>query len=220
MPRQSRIVIPQMPHHVTQRGNYRMDVFDESKNYRKYCELINEYTDDHGCEIVAYCLMTNHVHFIVIPKKEQSLAKIFNAVHMRYSHYINGKRGVKGHLWQGRFYSCVLDEKHLYRAIRYVEKNPVRAKMVREARGYKWSSARQHMGKDNFGVIELSKKYQYFDNSEWQDYLTEEDEDMDREIRLKTARGIVVGEKEIIKKLEKKLDRSLACLKWGRPKKG
>ena len=163
--------------------------------------------------------MTNHVHFIVIPKKEQSLAKIFNAVHMRYSHYINGKRGVKGHLWQGRFYSCVLDEKHLYRAIRYVEKNPVRAKIVKEAWGYKWSSARQHMGKENFRVIELSKKYRYFDNSEWQDYLTEEDEDMDREIRLKTARGLVVGEKEFIKKLEKKLNRSLACLKWGRPKK-
>ena len=132
MPRQSRIVIPDTVHHITQRGNYRQDIFDGPNNYRQYCEWINKYAQEYDVEVIGYCLMRNHVHFIVIPKQENSLAKLFNTVHMRYSQYINRKRGVKGHLWQGRFYSCILDDAHLYRAIRYVENNPVRAKIVKQ----------------------------------------------------------------------------------------
>ena len=79
---------------------------------------MNEYSTEHNLDIIAYCLMTNHVHFIAIPPKEETLSKVFNTVHMRYAHYLNRQRKVKGHLWQGRFYSCALDDAHLYRAIR------------------------------------------------------------------------------------------------------
>ena len=147
MPRLARIVIPDIAHHITQRGNYRQNIFDREDNYQKYCNWINEYTKEHNVDILGYCLMSNHVHFIAIPKRENSLAKLFNTVHMRYSQYFNRERGLKGHLWQGRFYSCILDDVHLYRAIRYVENNPIRAKIVKEAWRYKWSSAADHVGK-------------------------------------------------------------------------
>ena len=155
MPRSARIVIPDIPHHITQRGNYQQEVFDNNDNYKQYCEWINEYAQKNSVDILAYCLMGNHVHFIVIPKKENSLAKLFNTTHMRYSQYLNKERGMKGHLWQGRFYSCLLDDAHLYRAIRYVENNPVRAKMVKNAWDYEYSSAKDHTDMRNKPLIRI-----------------------------------------------------------------
>jgi len=219
MPRQARIVIPDIAHHVTQRGNYRQRIFDNNTNYREYCEWINEYTQENRVDVLAYCLMPNHVHFIVVPKKEKSLSKLFNNTHMRYSQYLNKQRGVKGHLWQGRFYSSILDDAHLYRAIRYVENNPVRAKIVKKAWEYKWSSAPDHTGERTKPIIKLKPiKDIVIDN--WKKYLQEEDPDMEKDIRLKTDRGLVVGTETFIKKLEKRLNRSLRCLNQGRPRKG
>jgi len=118
MPRQARIVIPNAAHHITQRGNYRQNIFERGCHYKQYCEWINEYSRKNSLDILAYCLMGNHVHFIAVPKEENDLATVFKTVHMRYSHYINRQRKAKGHLWQGRFYSCILDDPHLYRQFR------------------------------------------------------------------------------------------------------
>jgi len=219
MPRQARIVIPNIAHHITQRGNYQQPVFDHEENNKQYCKWMNEYTQEYGLEVIAYCLMSNHVHFIVVPPQEGTLARVFNTVHMRYAHYINRQRGVKGHLWQGRFYSCLLDDKHLYRAIRYVENNPIRAKIVKEAGKYEWSSAKDHLQLREKPLIKL-KVYKGIKKDEWKEYLKEDDPNMNAEIRLKTSRGLVVGAEKFIKNLEGKLNRSLECLKWGRPKKG
>jgi len=164
--------------------------------------------------------MENHVHFIVIPRSEDGLAKTFNTVHMRYAQYMNRKAKVNGHLWQGRFFSCVLDEAHLYRAIRYVERNPVRAKMVNHAWEYPWSSAKAHVGEGGQPPIELSRRVDFVKQEEWKEYLTEGDEEIVREMRLKTGRGLVVGTKNFIEQLEKRVDRSLQCLNPGRPRKG
>jgi len=204
---------------VTQRGNYRMDVFDSARNYKYYIGLINEYAADYGIEVMAYCLMANHVHFIVVPRTEEGLGQFFNTVHMRYAHYLNRQRKVKGHLWQGRFYSCVLDEAHLYRGIRYVERNPMRAGMVRRAWDYRWSSARGHMGMANEPAVRLSRKYRYLKRGGWKDYLQENDEAMAGEMRKMTARGLAVASGHFVAELEKKLKRSLAYRAWGRPKK-
>ena len=214
MPRQSRIVIPDLAHHITQRGNYRQDIFDNEYNYRQYSEWINEYAKENNVDILAYCLMSNHVHFIVIPKKEKDLSEVFKTAHMRYSHYLNRQRSAKGHLWQGRFYSCILGDSHLYRAIRYTENNPVRAKIVKNAWEYEWSSAKDHAGyRDNKPLIKLCK-YKTIEKKEWKDYS-----EMTADIRLKTNRGLVVGTDKFIKKLEGRLNRSLKCLKQGRPRK-
>ena len=103
MPRQARIVIPEVAHHVTQRGNYRQRIFQREGDYKQYGEWVSDYSQKSGLKILAYCLMSNHVHFICIPEKEDSLARTFNTVNMRYAR--NKKRKLKGHLWQGRFYS-------------------------------------------------------------------------------------------------------------------
>ena len=216
MPRQARIVIPGNPHHITQRGNYRQNVFDNENNYKQYSEWINEYALGNGVEILAYCLMSNHVHFIAIPRKEHSLSRLFNNTHMRYSQYINRQRGVKGHLWQGRFYSCILGETHLYRAIRYVENNPVRAKIEAEAWKYRWSSAADHALERYTSLIGL-KPLKIIED--WKGYLKADDVEMTGDIRLKTERGLVVGSEKFINKLERSLKRSLKCLNQGRPKK-
>lgn len=93
---------------------------------------MNDYALEYDLKILAYCLMSNHVHFITVLKENPNLAKVFKTSHMRYAHYINKQRGVKGNLWQGRFYSRILDDIHLHRAIRYVENNPVRAKIAKK----------------------------------------------------------------------------------------
>jgi putative transposase len=148
MPRQARVVAPGLPHHVTQRGNYRQEVFANDGDYLSYAALINEYCKKYSVDVLAYCLMSNHVHFVVIPAAADSLAKTFRIVHTRHAKWLNKKRDVKGHLWQGRFFSSVLDEAYLYAAVRYVETNPVRAGRVASAWQYRWSSAHAHRDRE------------------------------------------------------------------------
>ncbi len=145
MPRISRAVAVGYPHHIAQRGNYQQHVFEDEEDYIQYLQWLKEYSQKYSLKIWAYCLMNNHVHFVCMPMKDDSLARTFNTLHMRYSQYFNKKKKVTGHLWQGRFYSSSLDERHLYAAIRYVENNPVRAKIVEKPHEYKWSSARAHV---------------------------------------------------------------------------
>lgn len=146
MPRRARVVFEGVVHHITQRGNYRQNVFEDDSDKRKYVEFIREYSEKYGMKIYAYCLMSNHVHFIAAPVKEDSLAMTFKYANMRYSSYFNRKNMRSGHLWQGRFYSCPLQFEHALEALKYVERNPVRARMVELPWEYEWSSAREHVG--------------------------------------------------------------------------
>jgi putative transposase len=146
MPRRARVVFEGVVHHITQRGNYRQNVFEDDSDKSKYIEFIREYSEKYGMKIYAYCLMSNHVHFIAAPVKEDSLAMTFKYSNMRYSSYFNRKNKRSGHLWQGRFYSCPLQFEHALEALRYVERNPVRARMVDLPWEYEWSSAREHVG--------------------------------------------------------------------------
>lgn len=219
MARQARIVIPDLSYHITQRGNYRQDVFDRDCDYKQYCRWINEYAKENNVAILAYCLMVNHVHFVVIPKQAEDLACLFKTVHMRYAHYINRQRQVNGHLWQGRFYSCILDDAHLYRAIRYVENNPVRAKIVKDAWDYEYSSASDHSQCRSNSLLDLTIPKNIRIGQDWKEYLKEDDSELTSDIRLKTKRGLAVGSDKFIKKLEGILNRSLVCIKHGRPRK-
>ena len=220
MPRQSRIVLPEIPHHVTQRGNYRQNIFEKHTDYERYCSWVQEYSEKYGLTILAFCLMSNHVHFIVVPHTEDSLAKAFNTSHMRSSQYMNRKHKVRGHLWQGRFFSCFMDDDHLYRAIRYVEQNPVRARMVKYAWEYRWSSARVHSGMaKNEEPLPIDISTFAMSESEWRRFLMAEDKEMCSEMRLKTGRGLAIGTERFIKRIESRLQRSLQCLPQGRPKK-
>jgi len=163
--------------------------------------------------------MNNHVHFIAVPMETTSLAKTFHTVHMRYSQYINQSRGAVGHLWQGRFYSCALDEPHLYSAVRYVENNPVRAGIVEKPHDYKWSSATNRIYKKSDPVLSgdcyLAEHIQ-----DWLGYLKErEDDAMVDTIRSNSKTGRPCGDDGFMQTIEGIVGRRLKALPKGRPKK-
>lgn len=219
MPRTARIVLKDLPHHVTQRGNYRQKIFYARKDYERYLDWMRDGIEKYQLSIFAYCLMPNHVHFVAVPKREDSLARAFNVCHMKYAQYIHRRKSLTGHLWQGRFFSCALDEAHLYSAIRYVENNPVRANLVKKPEDWPWSSAGDHMGK-RLGALMLEKPLtQQLDVKDWGQYLQQEEEKEVLAIRLHTQRGKPLMKDVFIEALEKKLGVSLRIKRAGRPSK-
>ncbi len=221
MPRISRIVGVGLPHHVTQRGNYGAQVFETDADRGYYLNLVSRSASLNGLSILSYCLMPNHVHFVVVPGREDSMALAFRTAHMRYAQYVNWKRNLRGHLWQGRFYSCLMDPRHLLAAARYVELNPVRAGISKTAGGWEWSSAPNHMGikPDNFG-FDLDGLWAMIPDlkTEWREYLAGcEDASVIGAIRTNTATGRPIGAEAFIKMMEKRLGRRLFPLKVGRP---
>jgi putative transposase len=171
MSRIARIVIPSYPHHVIQRGNRRQKVFFSDRDKNTYLNLLHKETVRCGIEIWAYCLMDNHVHFIVVPEKEDSLARGIGETHRKYTRLINLREGWSGYLWQGRFLSYPLNNRYLYAAVRYVERNPVRAELVENAEDYRWSSARTHVYHKH--DILLSDSFLISEIKDWASYLSE-----------------------------------------------
>ena len=218
MPRRARIVIPGFPHHITQRGNNRVRVFREPEDYATYCRLTNRYSKEYGMSVVAYCLMPNHVHFIAIPSQALTLARALNTLHMTYAQYFNTRTQRSGHLWQGRFYSCPLDDEHLFRAIRYVERNPVRASLTRQPWLYAWSSAPAHTGIRS-SPIRLLRAPGITSPAHWKDYLEQTDDPIDGNIRRCTHKGVPVGTDQFIRTVEERLAITLSRRQPGRPRK-
>jgi len=221
MPRIARIVIPNYPYHITQRGNNKRNIFSEDRDKEKYLSYIDGYSDNYHLSILSYCLMDNHVHFVAIPGNENSLSKTYGQAHHRYSYYYNKKMNASGHLWQGRFYSCLLDERHLISVIRYVERNPVRARLVGKAWEWKWSSARARTGRADAQIKLVDiRAFIEIDRSEWEGYLdTEESERELDAIRRNTMQGRPYGGKEFMDSIGKKVGTSLRVFARGRPKK-
>ena len=220
MPRMARIVIPDVPHHVTQRGNRREDVFFDDEDRRRYLLLLLEYTQKHALDIWAYCLMTNHVHFVAVPRERDSLAAAFKPVDMRYSQHVNRRLHTTGHLWQGRYYSCPLDDEHLWEAVRYVERNPVRAAMVKRAEQYPWSSAAAHCGRRPDPLISGALQTRGVVD-DWSRWLRQGDDDKTLKLlRLRTRTGRPAGDAAFVARLEELSGRFLAPRKAGRPRKG
>ncbi|HEY2482162.1 MAG TPA: transposase, partial [Caulobacteraceae bacterium] len=156
MARLARVVIPGLAHHVTQRGNRRERVFFGDDDYRLYLRLVSAAAKASGTAVWAYCLMPNHVHFILVPANEDGLRATFAQAHRRYTGAVNARQQWTGHLWQGRFSSTAMDEAHLYAAIRYVDLNPVRAGLVDRAADWPWSSARAHLSGRDDGVVSVA----------------------------------------------------------------
>jgi putative transposase len=153
MARLARLVVPGLPHHVTQRGNRRERVFFADDDYLAYLDLIGAAARRSGTEIWAYCLMPNHVHFIMTPSHVNGLRDTFADAHRRYTARINARLRQTGHLWQGRFSSSVMDEPHLLAAARYVAMNPVRAGLVSAPAEWPWSSAAAHLAGRGDGLV-------------------------------------------------------------------
>ena len=156
MPRNARVVAPEIPYHVTQRGTNREPIFFTIGDRKLYLELVRQNQQEAGVRVLAFCLMTNHVHFLVVPEREDSLAVLFGRANGRYAQALNIRRGRCGHLWQARFHSCPMSPAHLEVGLRYVEANPCRAGIVDRPEHYRWSSAATHLtgGKDRSGVLD------------------------------------------------------------------
>jgi putative transposase len=202
MPRRPRIVVPGLPHHITQRGNRRMNVFVDAEDRRVFLRMLRESSEQYALHHYSYCLMTNHVHLISIPEQVSSLSYTMRDVLGSYASYFNQRHGLSGRLWQGRFYSAVLDETHFWAALRYVERNPVRAGMVELAEAYEWSSAAAHCGlKEDRLIIPLLVIPDFI--GDWRIWINgEDDPHAIKKIRNTTKTGFPCGSSDFVKRLE------------------
>jgi putative transposase len=218
MARLSRAVATDYPHHITQRGNYKQTTFNDDEDFTAYLEWLDKYSKKYSLSIWAYCLMNNHIHILGVPAKDNSLAMTFKNLHMRYSQYFNKKIGIKGHLWQGRFYSACLDENHVYAAVSYIENNPVRARIVKNAVEYNWSSAKSHVLKSKDPLLS-EDFYLTTEISDWEEYLKQpQKNNLLNQIKINTQSGRPCGSDDFIQIIENKLKRKLKANPLGRPK--
>jgi putative transposase len=214
MARLARVVIPDHPHHVTQRGNGRARTFFGDDDYALYRELLAENCRTAEVEVWAWCLMPNHVHLILVPSDPDGLRRALARVHRSYAGIIQARRKRSGHFWQGRFGAVAMDEEHLAAALRYVALNPVRVRLVARAQDWRWSSTRAHLrGKDD-GVTTLKPIRDRFPH--FADLLASEPED-DLFERLRAAESIgrPLGDDRFLARLERLTKRSLKAGKRG-----
>lgn len=218
MPRTLRSVIPGVAHHVTQRGNRRQQTFFGDADYRRYVELVAEGSGHAGVQVLAWCLMPNHVHLILVPRNSGGLTAALSVAHQRYTWLVNGRNGWKGHLWQSRFYSCPLDGAHLRAAVRYVELNPVRARLVASPELWHWSSVRGRLTGRGDELVRPERPAPLDDIGDWLAFLAEGlDTDEAERIRTHIASGRALGGEAFLAKVEAHIGRSLRRRPPGRP---
>ncbi len=214
MARLPRIVVSAVPHHVTQRGNRRQTVFFGDEDYRAYLALLKEYARKAGVAVWAWCLMPNHVHLILVPPTPDALRAALAEAHRRYSRMVNFREGWRGYLWQGRFASCPMDEAHTLLAARYIELNPVRARLVERPEDWPWSSARAHLAGTRDGLT--VRRALGSRAAAWADFLGAAlDEDELDAIRRGERTGRPLGSRDFVKRLEAATGRTLAPRKRG-----
>jgi len=201
--------MPGVPHHVTQRGNRRMETFFCDEDYQAYLDLMAERCRHWGVEVWAYCLMPNHVHLIAVPATADGLARAIGEAHRRYTRRINFRENWRGYLWQGRFASFPMDETWLLRAARYVELNPVRAKLCKVPWRWRWSSAAAHVnGKDD--VLAVAAPLLERADEGWKEFLAGRVEpDEAARFRRHERTGRPLGGGAFIARLERILRRAL-----------
>ena len=215
MSRLSRVVIPGCAHHVTQRGVRSQPVFSDDTDRQLYLRLLIEEGGKHGLKFLAWCLMANHVHFIVVPASCRSLANAFGEAHRKYTWRVNRREGVQGYLFQGRFFSCPLDELHGLAAIRYVERNPVRAGVVEQAWEYPWSSAGFHVGVRTHDPL-VAKCDIIGTAGEWREWLRTDPEVL-TVLRKTTRTGRPCGDEAFVRRVEWMTGMDLRDKRMGRP---
>ena len=215
MARLARVVVPGVPHHVTHRGNRKESVFFDDVDRRRYRAMLATCLDKHSVELWAYCLMSNHIHLVLVPAEPEALGRFIHDVQSPYTTYVNQRQGLCGHLWQGRFFSCPMDDVHLWAAVRYVERNPVRAGLTERADDYLWSSAPGHCGHcaDPLLSGDLEKAGPIGD---WAAWLQDQDDAEVQRLRRCTRTGRPLGSERFVARLENLLGRPLTKRKPGR----
>ena len=219
MARLARVEVLETPHHITQRGNARRTVFETDNDRLAYLSLVGQHAKKRGLSIRGYCLMPNHVHLVVVPLRREAMVRVLRDAHGRYASYLNARKGSDGHVWQGRYYSCPMDEAHLWNALRYIERNPVRAGLVPRAEDWVWSSARVHLCGVYDGFTEPGEWASHWTPADWSEFLGANAREADEAIRNSTYAGRPLGSAEFVRRLELQTGRRLTPGKGGRPKK-
>lgn len=220
MPRIARVCAAGYPHHITQRGNNKEETFFDDEDRRYYLDALRRCKDKYKMKILAYCLMGNHVHVLAMPEKETSLARGIGGTNLLYTQYINRKYNRSGRLWQNRFFSSVVEkEPYLWAVVRYIEQNPVRAKLVKRAEDYPWSSARAHVSGIKDDVLSDDSRFNKKEIKSYREFIRKDAGEINSAIRRATSTGRPLGGEEFIEKLERILKRDLFPKKGGRPKK-
>jgi putative transposase len=208
MARIARVVVPGIPHHITQRGNRRQETFFCAEDYQAYLALLGEWCQHWKVEVWAYCLMPNHVHVIAVPTSEDALRRAIGEAHRRYTRRVNFREGWRGHLWQGRFGSCPVDEPYLLVAARYIEQNPVRAGLAATPWDYPWSSAAAHVAGSDDQLVRVAPLLALVGN--WRGFLaTGPTEDEVQELRRHERSGRPLGHEPFVRVVERTLGRTL-----------
>jgi len=212
MSRVPRIVAAGFPHHIVQRGNRRQHTFFCEQDYFNYLEIMAERCGRYGVEIWAYCLMPNHVHLIAVPGTSSGLHKAIGEAHKKYTEKINHREGWRGHLWQGRFSSYVLDEAYLLVAVRYIELNPIKGKIVDSPEKYPWSSASAHKAGRDDRLVKVQPILSRIDS--WQDYIrVPVPQKALRDLKRHERTGRPLGSIGFILNLEQPLVRKITVIK-------
>ena len=218
MARIARVVVPGYPHHVTQRGNRRLPTFFSHDDYLTYRALVADACREHGTEVWAYCLMPNHVHLVLVPQHEDGLRGTLGEAHRRYTRHINLREDWRGHLWQERFHSSPMDERYLLATVRYVERNPVAARLCACPEDWPWSSARAHLAAADDELVRVQPMLERIRH--WRAYLDEPLSEPEQEtLRMHTRTGRPLGEVGHIDTLERLLERPLRPQKPGPKRK-
>jgi len=218
MARIARVVVPFYPHHVTQRGNRRQQTFFGDDDYTTYIKLLSDFCRKAGTRVWAYCLMPNHVHLVMVPSHADGLRKALGEAHRRYTRAVNLRRRWRGHLWQERFHSFPMDEDYLLATVRYVERNPVAARLCRHPEDWPWSSATAHMKGRDDGLVEVQPMLCRIDD--WSAYLADTGDDpIGARIAKHSRTGRPLGGEKFVQRLEIITGRRLASRPPGRRKK-
>ena len=220
MARQSRIVVADHPHHVTQRGNRRQTVFFADADYALYLQLAAECFAESDAEVWGYCLMPNHVHLIVAPRTKDALRAPLAKLHARYARAINGRERWTGHLWQARFASFPMDEPYFIQCARYVGLNPVRAGLVARAADWPWSSVRAHLAGKDDALVRTAKLRACIGAGVASFFETDVAAEATKKLRAAMATGRPLGSAAWVKALEQREGRVLAMRPRGRPPAG
>lgn len=207
MARIARVVVPGYPHHVTQRGNRRQTTFFNQKDYSFYRGLMARWCRHYQAEVWAYCLMPNHVHLVVVPSTEEALSRVVGETHRRYALKVNQREGWRGHLWQERFASFVMEQAYLFAAVRYVELNPVRAGLVERPEDYPWSSACAHLKNRDDALVTVKPMLEMVDS--WEKFLQVDEDESYNPIRKHEKTGRPLGSASFIEKMESLTGRAL-----------
>jgi putative transposase len=227
MPRRPRVIVPNTPQHIIQRGNNRQACFYADEDYQFYLEWLQYHADKQGCAIHAYALMTNHVHLLVSTEKAEAVGALMKALGQRYVQYINKSYQRSGTLWEGRFRSCPIQaEAYLLSCQRYIELNPVRANITQHPAEYRWSSyaanaqgqanilITPHMLYNSLGDTQKGRQAAYRELFRYQ-----LEPGLVDEIRKATNSNYALGSEQFCKQIADALGRRVTPGKTGRPPK-